>query len=208
MPYTAWSVWLKGNMAMQSTANCKQFATASLLFSKGGEPLAEGRGSGEACLARDSWVPVSHRLSRRNMLCSSGGPQSAATTTAPASIRHGLTQAVVLMPGPHCRVPSACSCCVFVTPPLCVLQEARMQKTVANVADNFNTMRTGRANPAILDRIQVGVTSRHPVRQPVRQSDSQSARQPVRKPVSLCCGPACSTSSSKAPSDQSVLHPI
>jgi ribosome recycling factor len=34
-----------------------------------------------------------------------------------------------------------------------------MQKTVANVADNFNTMRTGRANPAILDRIQVGGAS-------------------------------------------------
>jgi hypothetical protein len=31
-----------------------------------------------------------------------------------------------------------------------------MQKAVGVVADNFNTMRTGRANPAILDRIQVG----------------------------------------------------
>lgn len=33
--------------------------------------------------------------------------------------------------------------------------EARMQKAVNVVADNFNTMRTGRANPAILDRVQV-----------------------------------------------------
>lgn len=33
--------------------------------------------------------------------------------------------------------------------------EERMQKAVSVVADNFNTMRTGRANPAILDRIQV-----------------------------------------------------
>jgi ribosome recycling factor len=32
-----------------------------------------------------------------------------------------------------------------------------MQKAVDVVASNFNTMRTGRANPAILDRIQVGV---------------------------------------------------
>eukprot|EP00878_Enallax_costatus_P002263 GHUV01002437.1.p1 GENE.GHUV01002437.1~~GHUV01002437.1.p1 ORF type:complete len:256 (+),score=82.72 GHUV01002437.1:205-972(+) len=33
--------------------------------------------------------------------------------------------------------------------------EERMKKAVSVVADNFNTMRTGRANPAILDRIQV-----------------------------------------------------
>eukprot|EP00775_Hariotina_reticulata_P010500 gene10500-10660_t len=33
--------------------------------------------------------------------------------------------------------------------------EERMQKAVSVVADNFNTMRTGRANPAILDRIVV-----------------------------------------------------
>lgn len=33
--------------------------------------------------------------------------------------------------------------------------ESRMQKAVDVVASNFNTMRTGRANPAILDRIQV-----------------------------------------------------
>lgn len=38
-----------------------------------------------------------------------------------------------------------------------LLQESRMQKAVDVVASNFNTMRTGRANPAILDRIQVGV---------------------------------------------------
>ena len=30
-----------------------------------------------------------------------------------------------------------------------------MQKCANVVADNFNTIRTGRANPAILDRIQV-----------------------------------------------------
>lgn len=33
--------------------------------------------------------------------------------------------------------------------------ESRMQKAVDVVASNFNTMRTGRANPAILDRIMV-----------------------------------------------------
>lgn len=36
-----------------------------------------------------------------------------------------------------------------------LLQDERMKKAVGVVADNFNTMRTGRANPAILDRIQV-----------------------------------------------------
>jgi hypothetical protein len=40
------------------------------------------------------------------------------------------------------------------------LQEERMQKAVSVVADNFNTMRTGRANPAILDRIQVGMRAK------------------------------------------------
>jgi hypothetical protein len=34
-----------------------------------------------------------------------------------------------------------------------------MQKAVSVVADNFNTMRTGRANPAILDRIVVSCRS-------------------------------------------------
>jgi ribosome recycling factor len=29
-----------------------------------------------------------------------------------------------------------------------------MSKAISVVADNFNTMRTGRANPAILDRVQ------------------------------------------------------
>lgn len=37
-----------------------------------------------------------------------------------------------------------------------------MQKAVNVVADNFNTMRTGRANPAILDRIQVGAHNLEP----------------------------------------------
>jgi ribosome recycling factor len=41
-------------------------------------------------------------------------------------------------------------------PALRPLQEERMQKCASVVADNFNTIRTGRANPAILDRIQVG----------------------------------------------------
>lgn len=34
-----------------------------------------------------------------------------------------------------------------------------MQKAIDVVAGNFNTMRTGRANPAILDRIQVRSSS-------------------------------------------------
>jgi ribosome recycling factor len=32
-----------------------------------------------------------------------------------------------------------------------------MSKALGVLGDNFNTMRTGRANPAILDRVQVGV---------------------------------------------------
>ena len=35
------------------------------------------------------------------------------------------------------------------------LQEDRMKKCVEAVANNFNTIRTGRANPSILDRIMV-----------------------------------------------------
>jgi len=34
-----------------------------------------------------------------------------------------------------------------------------MQKAIDVVAGNFNTMRTGRANPAILDRIQVSAAA-------------------------------------------------
>jgi hypothetical protein len=36
-------------------------------------------------------------------------------------------------------------------------QEDRMKKAINVVVENFNTMRTGRANPAILDKIMVGV---------------------------------------------------
>lgn len=38
------------------------------------------------------------------------------------------------------------------------LQEERMKKSLASLADNFNTIRTGRANPAVLDKIMVRVT--------------------------------------------------
>lgn len=33
-----------------------------------------------------------------------------------------------------------------------------MKKSLASLADNFNTIRTGRANPAVLDKIMVRVT--------------------------------------------------
>jgi hypothetical protein len=36
-----------------------------------------------------------------------------------------------------------------------ITQEERMKKALGVMADNFNTIRTGRANPAILDRITV-----------------------------------------------------
>jgi len=35
------------------------------------------------------------------------------------------------------------------------VQEERMQKALQVLADGVNTLRTGRANPAILDRIMV-----------------------------------------------------
>ncbi len=35
------------------------------------------------------------------------------------------------------------------------VQEERMKKALTVLGDNFNTIRTGRANPAILDRIMV-----------------------------------------------------
>jgi len=44
---------------------------------------------------------------------------------------------------------------------MCV-QENRMKKAVQVMADTINTLRTGRANPAILDRIVVGVLACSP----------------------------------------------
>jgi ribosome recycling factor len=35
-----------------------------------------------------------------------------------------------------------------------------MKKAVSVLADSFNTIRTGRANPAILDKIMVGLPGR------------------------------------------------
>lgn len=35
------------------------------------------------------------------------------------------------------------------------MQEDRMKKALGVLADSFNTIRTGRANPAILDKIMV-----------------------------------------------------
>lgn len=34
-------------------------------------------------------------------------------------------------------------------------QKARMEKTIETVRTNFNSIRTGRANPAMLDKIEV-----------------------------------------------------
>jgi ribosome recycling factor len=47
----------------------------------------------------------------------------------------------------HCCMASFCV----------ALQEDRMKKAISVLADSFNTIRTGRANPAILDKIMVGV---------------------------------------------------
>jgi ribosome recycling factor len=53
---------------------------------------------------------------------------------------------------------------VFCLPFLCLggslaadmhLQRERMEKAIETVQNNFNTVRTGRANPAMLDRIEV-----------------------------------------------------
>lgn len=65
-----------------------------------------------------------------------------------------------------------------------------MKKAVDVVAANFNTMRTGRANPAILDRIMVGAacngTLVHALRTPYAKPPpcwstlQQGATQPAR----------------------------
>lgn len=76
---------------------------------------------------------------------------------------------------------------------LFVLQESRMQKAVDVVAGNFNTMRTGRANPAILDRIQVHVLAA------TRLHAHRQAAPPLSTPLAAAtslpawCGksPAC-----------------
>lgn len=39
-------------------------------------------------------------------------------------------------------------------------QKARMEKTIDTVRTNFNSIRTGRANPAMLDKIEVGLIYR------------------------------------------------
>ena len=38
---------------------------------------------------------------------------------------------------------------------LVVFQEGRMEKTLETVRSNFNSIRTGRASPAMLDKIEV-----------------------------------------------------
>jgi hypothetical protein len=77
----------------------------------------------------------------------------------------------------HC-VPTQYALCMR----LCALQESRMQKAVDVVASNFNTMRTGRANPAILDRIMVRLTD-------------TAGHQHMRHPGASCSGPSPGTSS-------------
>lgn len=39
--------------------------------------------------------------------------------------------------------------------PFILLQKERMEKTIDNVRSNFNSIRTGRASPAMLDKIEV-----------------------------------------------------
>jgi ribosome recycling factor len=38
-----------------------------------------------------------------------------------------------------------------------MLQEERMKKSLLSLGESFNTIRTGRANPAILDKIMVSL---------------------------------------------------
>ena len=38
---------------------------------------------------------------------------------------------------------------------LVVFQKGRMEKTIDTVRSNFNSIRTGRSNPAMLDKIEV-----------------------------------------------------
>lgn len=56
------------------------------------------------------------------------------------------------------RLLTAWVALTFVDSAACWFQEERMKKSLASLADNFNTIRTGRANPAVLDKIMVRVT--------------------------------------------------
>lgn len=40
-----------------------------------------------------------------------------------------------------------------------ILQKARMEKTIDTVRSSFNSIRTGRSNPAMLDKIEVYANS-------------------------------------------------
>lgn len=44
-----------------------------------------------------------------------------------------------------------------------ICQKARMEKAIEMVRTNFNSVRTGRANPAILDKIEVWLLGIFPV---------------------------------------------
>lgn len=39
----------------------------------------------------------------------------------------------------------------------CFLQKEKMEKAIENVRSNFNSIRTGRSNPAMLDKIEVRI---------------------------------------------------
>ena len=39
-------------------------------------------------------------------------------------------------------------------------RSSRTDKTIGSIRNNFNTVRTGRANPSILDRIEAGAYTR------------------------------------------------
>ena len=58
------------------------------------------------------------------------------------------------------------------------LQVEKMEKAVEAVKRNFGTIRTGRANPAMLDRIQVRKRCRAPARARQSPDTSQSQIQP------------------------------
>lgn len=75
--------------------------------------------------------------------------------------REGCSHPAGIMQLLHCRGHPLPACCCFyvpvlLLPPCPCLQMDRMEKSIESVRRNFASVRTGRANPAMLDRIEVG----------------------------------------------------
>lgn len=111
-------------------------------------------------------------------------PASLTAELLVACMRNCTVLQRLVLPASAWLVPALLSTSLFVSRRAC-LQEERMQKAVSVVADNFNTMRTGRANPAILDRIQV--RHQHNSSSSGSSNSGSSSTSPVSVSVTLAC---------------------